>query len=185
MAGFRNPFTGEAEFGSDPYNTQFEYHQFGSAEEAREFFEGRNRRRRRPKSEIKTHIFQGFKDVVPGRFEEISLADIEKISGKQPKVMNTPFYYVVMRNNEYYIEACFPAIILYEHTTNDFLYGRPDGSFLPERNVFKTDQEAYNMLKKSTEKYCGATTKITTPDGFVIKLDPPLWPSDHKDESNE
>ena len=188
MAEYRDPFEtfgrgGQYYYQSwgDDGNNSFQEFHFNSAEEARDFFEGRGRQqRRRQKHELKTHFFQGYKDVFPGRWIEISKDELNKDAGKLPKGIDAPFFYVIKKNRNYYIDACYAAIIFYDHQNNDFIYMRSDGSLLSEKNIFKTPDEAYDRLMEMLTRYTGATVSITFQDGHTSKLDEPLWPSDMK-----
>ena len=136
--------------------------------------------RYRQKHEIKTYFFQGYKNVFPGRWAEISKDELNKDVGKLPKVIDAPFFYVTKKNRDYYIESCYAAIILYDHQNNDFIYMRSDGSLISEKNIFKTSDEAHDKLMEMLSRYTGATVSITFPDGHTAKLKEPLWPSDVK-----
>ena len=101
----------------------------------------------------KPHIYQGYKDVAPNRWQEISIDDLKHDVNKSPKFLKK-IYYVQSINREYTINE-FPVVcIFYDHVNDKFLYGKPNG-LIEERNCFETKDEAYNAILELEDKKRG------------------------------
>ena len=158
---------------------------FGNEQDQQAFFNrfgNRQQRKQRNKSEIKSHIFQGYKNVYPGLWAEISKEDILKDVGRVPKILDNVFYYVTKEGRDYCINPCFAAIIFYNHQENTFMYVREDGSMITEGNIFESAEEARNKLDEMFKKREGSIRSLIYPDGTTVKLQEPIYPPKNKKE---
>lgn len=168
MAKFRDPFSGmEFDFGNAQ---EFHFETGGRSYGQRNMSEkDKEKYKEYVKSRMKSHAYQAYKNgspisnnIMAWRWEEISIdelcADIP--NAPKPKFWNQVYYYVQSESDsrDYLIKQEFPLLVFYNHIDNCFIYLRSDGKLMTEKNLFLTEDEALEAIKKKEEENAKTTT---------------------------
>lgn len=118
----------------------------------------------------KSIIWQCYRTGNPNGWLPITLEDIKKDFGVEPKYYGKTFYYVTAvrsqdgsRIDAYDINPEYAGLIFFDHSQKKFLYLRHDGKLFPEEKCIESEQEARDRLKKKLKDEEGKVTIITFP----------------------
>lgn len=125
------------------------------------------------KSRMKSHIFQGYKDVAANRWKEITLQELKNDfpNISVPKFYNKEFYFLQQDTNtgEYIINSCYAFLIFYLHTSNEYVYLRGDRTVTHESKLYASSDDAMNTLREMEKKRCGDVGEIVVVDRDAVK----------------
>ena len=125
--------------------------------------------RKKRRWDHKPHIYQGYKDVQPGLWQEISKDDLKHDTNRTPNFLKE-FFYVQSINREYIIES-FPVVaVFYDHINDDFLYMKPNG-LISEHNCFKTEDDALNAILALENKKEGHHKVLDALGNIILEYD--------------
>jgi len=150
MADFRDPFTHQKEqffrnaMGEDEYRKYQEYQ----------------------RSRMRTHIFQGYKDVASGRWKETTISDLKRdFPGlKDPLFFNKCFYYAKIDQDREYLIFEDPGILcFFNHQDQSYMYIRSDATLVPESSLFTSYQNLLDAIHKKEKEKEGTIGVIIMP----------------------
>lgn len=128
-----------------------------------------NHFRQKRRWDHKPHIYQGYKDVEPGLWQEISKDELKSDVNRTPKYLKE-FYYVQQEGRDYIIQNFPVVIVFYDHIHDEFLYGKPNG-LIAEGNCFKSEDEAMNAIMLLEDKKKGHHRLLDVHGNVILEYD--------------
>lgn len=128
-----------------------------------------NHFRKKKRWDHKPHIYQGYKDVEPGLWKEISKDELKNDVNKTPKYLKE-FYFVQTSGRDYMIESTPVVAVFYDHINDDFLYMKSNG-IISEHNCFKSEDDAMNAIIALENKKEGHHRLLDVHGNIIIEYD--------------
>lgn len=117
----------------------------------------------------KPHIYQGYKDVEPGLWKEISKDELKQDVNRTPKYLKE-FYFVQISGRDYMIESAPVVAVFYDHINDDFLYMKSNG-IISEHNCFGDESSAINAIIALEDKKKGHHRLLDVHGNIILEYD--------------
>ena len=104
----------------------------------------------------------------PG-WKETTLEDIKKDFNVEPKIKDGKFYYVELIGRDYNIVNEDLRCVFFDHTSKTFLYLKCGNQQISEDSVFKSEEEAMDIIRQKEKMSEGHSYISSLITGMIIK----------------